>query len=130
MNPQTQSNVNKALNAEAMAFAKYMMFAKRARQTGRNDLAKMFTEIANIELNDHFSTEWELLGKMGENEANLEEAVRMEMHDIDVMYRQFIEQAIDAGEQEMVDRFTEIRRDETKHRDRFLEALKKEKERT
>lgn len=128
MNQQTRDNLMSALQAEALAFCKYMMFAKKARETGRHDLAKLFTEIANVELSDHFSAEAELIGLVGDNKANIAAALSGEIQDVDVMYRQFIEQALDAGEQEIADRFMEIRRDEIKHRDSFMSALEKEKE--
>lgn len=123
MNAQTKANLLTALHGEAFAYAKYMLYAEHARQQGRNDLADLFEATARTELFEHFAEEAELAGLVGDDAANLREAIGGEAYEVDTMYRTFAEQAQAAGDNAAASRFTEVRDDETRHRDAFTEAL-------
>jgi rubrerythrin len=123
MNAQTQANLLTALHGEAFAYAKYMLYAEHARKQGRNELADLFEATARTELFEHFAEEAELAGLVGDDAANLREAIGGEAYEVDTMYRTFAEQAQAAGDNAAAARFTEVRQDETHHRDAFTAAL-------
>lgn len=123
MNAQTQANLLTALHGEAFAYAKYMLYAEHARQQGLKELADLFEATARTELFEHFAEEAELAGLVGDDTANLREAIGGEAYEVDTMYRTFAEQAQAAGDNAAAARFVEVRQDETHHRDAFTEAL-------
>jgi rubrerythrin len=123
MNPQTKADLLTALHGEAFAYAKYRLFAEYAREHGRNELADLFDETARTELLEHFSEEAELLGLVGDDEANLQDAIGGESYEVETMYRTFAEQAQAAGDTAAAERFAEVREDEMRHREAFAAAL-------
>ncbi len=60
---------------------------------------------------------------MGPNADNLKDAIKGESYETETMYRNFAQQAEQAGDHEAAQRFEEIRQDEAKHRDAFTAAL-------
>ncbi len=125
MNTKTQENLLVAMHGEAFAFAKYMLFAKRARESGRLELADLFEKTANVEILEHFTEEARLAGIVGSDVENLEDAIRGEDFEITTMYREFAEQARKAGEKAAAERFTEVLNDERSHKEAFRLALAK-----
>jgi rubrerythrin len=111
------------MHGEAFAYAKYMLYAKHARQNGNTELANLFKTAANVERFQHLAEEAQLAGLVGSDADNLKEAIKGESYEVETMYRQFAEQAASAGDKAAADRFEEIRRDETGHRDVFKAAL-------
>ena len=125
MNAKTRENLLTALHGEAFAFAKYMLFAEHARQSGQLELAQLFEETARIELSEHFAEEAELAGIVSDDVNNLRDAIGGESYEIETMYREFAEQARAAGDTAAADRFEEVRGDEMKHRAAFQAALER-----
>jgi rubrerythrin len=125
LHQKTQENLSIAMHGEAFAYAKYMLFAKQARQHGDLELAKLFTRAASTERFQHFEEEAQLAGLVGSDEDNLKDALKGESYEVDTMYRQFAEQAAAAGDKSAADRFEEVRHDEMGHRDAFKAALAK-----
>jgi rubrerythrin len=125
VNKTTIDNLSTAMHGEAFAYAKYMLYAKRARQSGNKELAQLLEKTANEELLEHFAEEAELAGLIGGDADNLKDAIQGESYEVETMYRDFAEQASASGDNAAADRFEEIRHDEMKHRDAFKEALGK-----
>ena len=125
MNKTTRDNLSTAMHGEAFAYAKYMLFAERARQNGNSELAQLFEKTAKEERLQHFAEEAGLAGIVGNDIDNLKDAIEGESYEVETMYRDFAEQAGAVGDKAAADRFDEIRHDEMKHRDRFEEALAK-----
>lgn len=123
MNPRTRQSLIDAMHGEAYAFAKYTLFAEYARKSGHANLADLFEKTARVEHLEHFVEEAELAGIVGDDAANLRDAIQGESYEIDTMYREFAEQAAASGEQTAASRFQEVRRDEIGHRDAFTAAL-------
>jgi rubrerythrin len=120
---QTIDNLMSAAHGEAFAYAKYMLYAQHARDTGRPDIADLFERAATMERYEHFADEAKLVGLVGRNADNLQDALKGESYEVDTMYRNFSQQAAAVGDQVAADRFDEIREDEMKHRDAFRAAL-------
>lgn len=125
MQPETQENLSTAMHGEAFAFAKYMLYAEHARQTGHPELATLFEETAKTERLEHFAEEAQLAGFVGSDEENLQDAIKGESYEVETMYRDFAEKASAAGDQAAAERFAEIRRDEMKHLKAYNAALTK-----
>jgi rubrerythrin len=125
LNAKTKENLSTAMHGEAFAYAKYMMFADHARKSGHADIANLFEETAKVEHMEHLSELAKLAGVVGTDEANLKDAINGENYETTKMYPQFAEQAKAAGDKDAAERFAEIGRDETKHRDSFKAALAK-----
>jgi rubrerythrin len=123
MNQQTKANLLTALHGEAFAYAKYRLFAEHARQHGNDELADLFDETARTELLEHFQEEAELLGLVGNDAANLQDAASGEAYEVDTMYRAFAEEAQAAGDKAAAERFREVREDEMRHHEAFEAAL-------
>ena len=125
MDTMTRENLLAAMRGEAFAHAKYTLYAEQARRNGREALAELFEKTAEIELQEHFKEEAELVGLLGSDEDNLREAITGESYEVETMYREFAEQATSTGETAAAERFVEVRSDELKHREAFEAALAK-----
>ena len=113
------------MHGEALAYAKYLLFAEHARKTGDPKLALLLEQTAKTERFEHLAVEAKLAGTVGTNEANLQDAIKGENYETTTMYREFAEQAEKAGDHKVAAQFEEIRQDEMKHRDAFTAALEK-----
>ena len=119
MKTTTREHLLAAMQQEAFAYAKYMLFAEHARQRGNIELAQLLEETAREELSEHFTEEARLAGLVRSDAENLEDAIQRESYEIETMYRDFARQASTAGDKAVGDRFEEIRHDEIRHRDAF-----------
>lgn len=125
MHKQTRDNLVTAMSGEAFAFAKYTLFAKRARESGNEQLAELFEDTAHTEFFEHFAEEAQLAELVGSNVDNLRAAISGETFEAKKMYKEFAEKAAQAGDAEAAARFNEIRSDEAKHRAAFRSILEK-----
>ena len=125
MNLRTQKNLMSAMQAEAFAYVKYMLFSEHARKNGHSELADLFEKTANVERFEHLAEEAELAGLVGSDADNLGNAIEGESYEVETMYREFAEQAADDGDQAAASRFAEVRGDEMGHRDAYKAALVK-----
>ena len=119
----TRDHLKAAMQGEAFASAKYLLYAERARMNGNTAVADLFDRIGRQERAEHFAEEAALFQLAGDDAANLMDAITGESYEVDTMYREFAEQAHAAGDDAAGFRFEEIRRDEMKHRDAFKAAL-------
>ncbi len=123
MNDQTREHLLQAMHGEAFAYARYLLFAERARRGGHPVLADLFERTAHTERFEHFAEEAELAGLVGTDEENLSAAIEGEAYEVETMYREFAQQAQQAGDTAAAERFAEIRNDEVKHLAAFRQAL-------
>jgi rubrerythrin len=125
MNEQTRKNLMTAMHGEAFAYAKYLLYADHARQSGHTEIADLFERTAKTERLEHLAEEAQLVGLVGDDAANLRDAIAGESAEVSTMYREFAEQARSVGDTAAAERFEEIRHDEMTHRDEFKAALAK-----
>jgi rubrerythrin len=125
LDQQTADNLTTAMHGEAFAYVKYLLYAEHARKSGNKELAALFEETANTERFEHLAEEARLAGLIGSDADNLEDAIKAESYEIDIMYLEFAKKAKVAGDTAVADRFEEIRHDEMGHRDAFKSALAK-----
>lgn len=125
LHEQTIANLSTAMHGEAFAFAKYMLYAQNARQSGNKELAALFSQAAHTERFDHFAKEARLARIVGSDADNLRDAIAGESYEVDTMYVGFAKDAAASGDQIAASTFEEIRQDEIAHRDAFKTALAK-----
>ena len=120
----TLENLRTAKQGEAFAYAKYMRYADQARRDGNTAVAQLFTNTANVELNEHFAALANLAGLVSpDTNANLTDAINGEQHEADVMYPDYARQADQAGNTQAANLFREIAGDEKSHQQDFQKAL-------
>lgn len=123
---EVQKDLETAMRGEAFAYAKYMLFAQQARAHGNPDLAILFETTAKTERLEHFREHAELAGVLSASDAdNLRDAIAGETYETTKMYPEMASRARRAGDNEAAARFSEIGKDESKHRDAFTAALGK-----
>jgi rubrerythrin len=125
MSKQTTEHLSTAMHGEAFAYAKYLLFAKQARQNGNEELATLFEDAANTERFEHFAEEAQLAGLASDDANNLKAAIQGEAYEVNTMYFRFAQEAATKGDGPAAKLFEEIRQDEMKHRDAFVAALDK-----
>jgi len=125
MDAQTYDNVLTAMRGEAVAHARYLLFAAAARRRGEPRLASMFEGIAAVELQEHFSELGELAGLVGTESDNIRTAILDENREVEMTYPLFAEQARAAGEVTVAERFEEMAEDELEHAKTLEQALER-----
>lgn len=123
MQQRTHQHLLDSMHGEAFAYAKYMLYARQARDNGQPAVADLFEQTAQTELLEHFAEEAALAGLGGSDAANLRDAVAGESYEVETMYRQFAEDAKADGDEAAAARFAEVRQDEARHRDAFAALL-------
>jgi rubrerythrin len=125
MDAQTYDNVLTALRGEAVAHARYLLFADAARKRGEDRLASMFEGIAAVELQEHFAELAELAGLVGTDADNIGAAIQDENREVEEMYPRFAEQARAVGELAVAERFEEMAEDEREHEKTLEQVLER-----
>ncbi|MFF0311218.1 ferritin family protein [Streptosporangium sp. NPDC004379] len=120
---RTLENLRTAMRGEALAHARYGLYAEHARANGHPRLAMLFEHIAQIELTEHFAEEAKLAGLVRSTAANLCESAAGETQEGTGMYPGYARKATAAGDRAAAERFSEIARDELKHAREFKDAL-------
>ncbi|ESQ81894.1 rubrerythrin family protein [Asticcacaulis benevestitus] len=123
LSAQTKKNLETAMHGEAYANLKYQAYAASATDGGNTDLAKLFTDSANVEANEHFDREAHMLGLAGSNEANLTEAAAGEHYENTKMYVEFAASAEKDGDTAAAALFRQIAADEGDHYEAYKKAL-------
>jgi rubrerythrin len=118
----TKANVLKAMHGEAFARAAYLAYGAQARTDRQSKIATLFDRTAEVERGDHFKLEAELVGLVGNDAANLTDAISGESYETTTMYPQFVAQAKAEGDTAAAALFAEIAADEAAHRDALTKA--------
>jgi rubrerythrin len=120
---QTLADLTTAMKGEGYAYAAYSLFASEADRQGLPAVGRLFRSTAQTELNEHLREAATLTRMVGDNAANLRQAINGETYEHQVMYRRFADQARQDGDLEAAKLFNEIAADEGRHRDAFRKAL-------
>ncbi|WP_169945343.1 ferritin family protein [Microbispora sp. H11081] len=124
VDPSTRANVTKSMKGEALANVTYRAYAKQADRENLPDVAELYRRTAHTELREHLTEQAKAIGLVGDNAANLRDSIDGETYEATKMYRKFAEQARADGEKEAARLFSEVGKDEAKHREKFLQAQK------
>jgi len=133
--PLTLENLEKAINNELTANAKYVAYAEKARKDGYLKIAMLF-EATAVSEKTHADQQLTELLKHGVNfqftppiiktsstKANLEDAIAGETYEATQMYPDFINQGEMDKMEPAVELFKWARNAETKHQKYFSDAL-------
>jgi rubrerythrin len=93
----TKDNLASAFAGESQANRRYLAFAKKAKEDGYPNLAKLFKAAAAAET-IHAHNHLRVMGGIGSTAENVEEAIGGETHEFKEMYPGFLATAKAAGE--------------------------------
>jgi len=93
----TKDNLASAFAGESQANRRYLAFAKKAKEDGYPNLAKLFKAAAAAET-IHAHNHLRVMGGIGSTAENVEEAINGETHEFKEMYPGFLATAKEAGE--------------------------------
>ena len=85
MRKMTDKNLRDAFAGESQAHMKYLIFAQKAEEEGKPNIARLFRAISyaeQVHATGHFKT----LGEVGETTENLQAAIEGENFEIEEMY--------------------------------------------
>lgn len=132
---RTEQNLLKAFAGESQATARYRMFAKQAKKEGLNQIAAIFSETADQEV-EHAKRFWSFLeggmveiqaaypaGVVGTTSENLKAAAEGENEEWTDLYPAFAEIAREEGFPKVASAFKMIAKVETEHERRYLKLL-------
>ncbi|MDF3302794.1 rubrerythrin family protein [Streptomyces tropicalis] len=120
---RTRTNLDTAMHGEALAHAKYMLYAVQARQSGNPALARLFEGTAGVELHEHFAGEAVLAGLVRTTKTNLSKAISGERNEATTLYPGFANRAATVGDAAVATYFRDTAADEAKHATAFQKAL-------
>ncbi|MFE7411706.1 ferritin family protein [Streptomyces laurentii] len=120
---RTKANLDTALHGEALAHARYTVFADHAAAGGRPELARLFHGISRVELHEHFAGEAVLYGLVSDTRANLIKSITGELYEAEVMYPSFARRATAAGDYQAARLFRDNAADEAGHAQAFQRML-------
>ena len=134
-NAKTLENLQAAFKGETTASAKYLEFAKKAKEEGYTEIAILF-EAASKSEDIHARNHKAVILKLGESvpeikpefevkttKENLESAIHGEGYEVDSMYPGFIQIAKDENVADAIKSFTWAIDTEKKHRTFYTTAL-------
>ncbi|MGW7444032.1 ferritin family protein [Kitasatospora sp. NPDC054795] len=123
---RTLANLDTALHGEALAFARYTVFAEQAEQaeqSGDEAVAALFRGTAAVELHEHFTAEAVLFGLVEDIRSDLWRSIAGENYEATVMYPMFADRARAAGDTEAAELFLDNAGDEAGHAQAFRQVL-------
>ncbi|HOK80610.1 MAG TPA: rubrerythrin family protein [bacterium] len=88
MKKMTEANLKTAFAGESQAHMKYLIFAQKAEQEGKKNVARLFEAIALAE-QVHATNHLKALGEVGDTAENLQGAISGETYEVEEMYPAF-----------------------------------------
>ena len=119
---KTEKNLETAFLKESQTANKYIYFADIAEEEGFEQIAGILRKVAENE-RAHAKRELQLLGGIGDTNANLKAMVEDEHHGQNEMYPEFERVANEEGFIEISDFFKRLAAIEEQHEKRFLTLL-------
>ena len=122
--PEAREALKTAMLGEALASAKYKLFAEHARRAGNNELADIMAKTANLEYG-HFLRWAALYRLVGTDVQNVRTAAQDEADGDAKLYARLASEAEARGEKTLAEHFNEVKVQEEKHRNEFENAGEK-----
>lgn len=117
---KTGENLRLATDAEARAYAKYMIYAENARKNGDISTAKKLSELAENE-KSHAELWLYYLDEVGTTDENIELMLANEKFGAEEFYPKAAELADDEGFTEVADKFRKTAKVEVRHSKKLSE---------
>ena len=126
---KTERNLQEAFAGESQARNKYTYYASKARKEGYEQIAALFEETANNEM-EHAKLWFKLLhgGEIADTVANLEDAAEGENFEWTDMYERMAREAEEEGFKEIAYKFRAVGDIERHHEERYRRLLANIKE--
>ena len=122
--PEGRQALKLAMQNEALAAAKYKLFAEQARRDGKNELADLLTATSNQEYG-HFRRWAALYHLVGTDSENLRTAEQDEVNEDVKLYTRLAAEAEARGEKTLAEHFNAIKAQEEKHQGELESAIAK-----
>jgi rubrerythrin len=122
--PAGREALKLAMQNEALASAKYKLFAEHARKAGKNELADLLAATSNQEYG-HFLRWAAMYRLVGTDFQNLLTAAQDEVNEDADLYTRLAAEAEARGDKTLAESFIAIKAQEEKHEKAITEALKK-----
>ena len=119
---KTEVNLRNAFIGEAMARCRYMYYAEKAREEGREDVAAMYEKFARNE-QEHAKIWFESFHGIPSTEENLKESIINENYESIDMYLGYAKTAQEEGFDDLAMAFINVARIEDGHKKRFQSLL-------
>lgn len=119
---KTEQNLMSAFAGETQARCKYNYYSNVAKQEGYQEIATIFDEVSNNEL-QHAKIHYKYLDGIGDTKANLADAVAGENYEWTDMYRKFAIEADEEGFKDIALKFKLIGEIEKNHEQTFRKLL-------
>lgn len=127
MKKMTEEFLHASFAGESQAHMKYLIFAKRAEEEGKPNLARLFTAIAYAE-QVHATNHFKALEDLGDSVENLESAIGGENFEVEEMYPAYDAVAKLQGEKAAIRSIHYAIEAEKIHAAMYTEAKQKAKE--
>ncbi len=126
---KTEQNLRDAFSGECQATNKYRYYASKARKDGYMQIAELFQETSDNEL-EHAKIWFKYLhdGSVPDTKVNLEDAAEGEMFEWTEMYKRMAEEARAEGFDEIAEHFELVGNVEKQHEERYRKLLSNVKE--
>ena len=119
---KTEVNLRNAFISESMARCKYMYYAEKAREEGREDLAAMYERAARNE-QEHAKLWFESFHGIPTSDENLKESITNENYESIDLYLSYAKTAQEEGFDELAMAFMNVARIEDGHKKQFQSFL-------
>lgn len=126
---KTEKNLWEAFAGESKARNRYTYYASAAKKAGYEQIAAIFLETANNEM-EHAKLWFKALAELNDLETNLLAAADGENYEWTDMYKRMAKDAREEGFSELADRFEKVGEIEAQHEKRYrklLESVKTQK---
>ena len=123
---KTEVNLRNAFIGEAMARCRYMYYAEKAREEGKEDVAAAYEKFARNE-QEHAKIWFESFHGIPTTEENLKESIINENYESIDMYLSYAKTAQEEGFDELAMAFMNVARIEDGHKKQFQSLLRDSK---
>lgn len=120
---KTEVNLRNAFIGEAMARCRYMYYAEKAREEGREDVAAVYERFARNE-QEHAKIWFKNFHGIPSTEENLKESIINENYESIDMYLSYAKTAQEEGFDDLAMAFMNVARIEDGHKKQFQSLLK------
>jgi len=90
VNKTTTENLATEMRGEAFAYARYMLYAERARKFGNTELAEVLEKTAKMELLEYFADEADLINLERSDAEKRMDPIPGEPYEIETIYRDLL----------------------------------------
>ena len=119
---KTEKNLWEAFAGESQARNKYTYFASVAKKAGYEQIAALFLQTAQNEM-EHAKLWFKALGELGDTEENLLHAAEGENYEWTDMYDRMAKEADEEGFHELAEQFRGVAAIEKSHEERYRKLL-------